>query len=211
MSYRDDEDSRRAQRLLSRIQIASPCPASWDAMAGDERSRMCGLCDERVHDLSQLTALEGLRLITEAEGSACVRLYRRADGKVQTADCRMGPRRKRHRRLRVLGATAAIAVLSGATALTAASWPESAPMFPDSETPPLPDVLISHGRASPAPDEIFDADTFLHGHPGPERDPYATVDVAVFPDDGALRDLIDACAHADCITNVLPDVDLDDD
>jgi len=71
MPYRDHEGGSRAQRLLTQLRIASPCPASWDAMAGNDRARRCGLCDKQVYDLTQLTALEGLRLIPTPLSPAC--------------------------------------------------------------------------------------------------------------------------------------------
>lgn len=192
MGYRDEEDrSSRAQRLLSRIRIASPCPASWDAMAGNERTRLCGLCDKQVHDLSSLTALEGLRLITEAEGSACVRLFRRPDGKVQTADCNAGTQRRK-RRLRVLAAGAA---LSGAAALAVAAWPEHP-------------VSSPVARAEP-PEEVFDEDTFLHGHPpAPLAHPAELRgQIVVSPADrGPFREFLETCHHQDCMsTDLLTD------
>src|SRR5690348_11198318 len=54
-------DARLADRkgrrlpLLDRIQIASPCEASWDAMNGDDRVRFCGLCEKNVYNLSAMT------------------------------------------------------------------------------------------------------------------------------------------------------------
>src|SRR5262249_55240327 len=38
-------------------------------------------------DLSAMTAAEGVRLIEESEGKACVRFYRRTDGRIVTCDC----------------------------------------------------------------------------------------------------------------------------
>jgi hypothetical protein len=104
-------DARRAS-LLENVRVASPCTASWEAMVGDDRARFCGECGKNVYDLSALTRDEATRLIAEHEGSLCIRLYRRADGTVLTADCPTGLRRKR-RRLALYGA--------GAGALTAAA------------------------------------------------------------------------------------------
>src|SRR6516162_5769665 len=75
---------------LDDIQIASPCRASWDAMTGDDRARFCGECQKHVYDLSRLTAAEAAALIEAKEGRVCVRLYRRWDGTVLTADCPVG-------------------------------------------------------------------------------------------------------------------------
>src|SRR5690242_3455707 len=88
---------RTALTLLDGIQIASPCPARWEGMAGDDRARHCGSCDRTVYDLSGLTAAEAEALIHEHDGRLCVRLFRRADGRVLTADCPEGLRARLQR------------------------------------------------------------------------------------------------------------------
>lgn len=85
---------RTSLDLLDDIRIASPCTARWDGMAGDDRARHCAACDKTVYDLSRLTADQAADLIREKEGSLCVRLYRRSDGRVLTADCPVGLRDK---------------------------------------------------------------------------------------------------------------------
>jgi len=101
--------------LLDSIRIASPCNAAWDEMIGDDRVRFCGSCQKNVYDLSALAADDAERLLAEHEGAICVRLYRRADGTVLTADCPVGVRKKRVRRavVAVAGAGALAAVTSG--------------------------------------------------------------------------------------------------
>src|SRR6188474_1603408 len=85
--------------VLNDLHIASPCPASWHSMRGDDRVRFCDSCSKSVYNLSDLTATEATALIRESEGHLCVRLYRRADGTVLTADCPAGLRRVVRRRL----------------------------------------------------------------------------------------------------------------
>ena len=75
---------------LNNIQIASPCPADWEQMYGDERKRFCGECKLNVYNLSGMTRDEAERLVTNHEGRLCVRYYRRADGTIITADCPVG-------------------------------------------------------------------------------------------------------------------------
>jgi hypothetical protein len=41
---------------LDEIEIATPCPASWEAMTGDDRSRFCGQCRLNVYNLSAMLA-----------------------------------------------------------------------------------------------------------------------------------------------------------
>lgn len=89
MADRDD--------ALDRMHIASPCPADWSRMRGDDASRVCGLCQRRVHDLAALSEERVARLVRRVRRGevVCVRLYRRADGKVMTADCEHRRREQR--------------------------------------------------------------------------------------------------------------------
>jgi hypothetical protein len=75
---------------LNNISIASPCPANWDEMYGDDRKRFCGECKLNVYNLSGMTRDDAERLVTNHEGRLCVRYYRRADGSIITADCPVG-------------------------------------------------------------------------------------------------------------------------
>jgi hypothetical protein len=95
--------------ILDNLQIATPCQASWNAMRGDDRARFCDLCSKNVYNLSGLTATEAATVISESGGSVCVRLYRRSDGTVLTADCPVGLRRALWRRLRRLATAAVVA------------------------------------------------------------------------------------------------------
>jgi hypothetical protein len=88
-----------AQTILNGLQIAAPCSADWASMEGDGRCRTCALCDKQVYDISTLGADEALALIREKEGRLCLRLWRRADGTVLTADCPVGRRARARRRL----------------------------------------------------------------------------------------------------------------
>jgi hypothetical protein len=75
---------------LHDIRVASPCPASWEQMPGDERVRFCDACALHVYNLSAMTAREAERLVMRNEGRLCVRFYRREDGTVLTQDCPRG-------------------------------------------------------------------------------------------------------------------------
>jgi hypothetical protein len=76
--------------VINGLEIASPCKASWNAMAGDERARFCGMCEKHVYNIASLQAAEVEDLIRRTEGNFCARLYRRRDGTVLTADCPVG-------------------------------------------------------------------------------------------------------------------------
>jgi hypothetical protein len=125
-----DAEVPGASSFLDNVRIASPCPANWDEMIGDDRVRYCGQCTKNVYNLSAMAREDAealLRAGLEREGlggeGVCVRIYRRADGTVLTADCPDGARRKK-RRLALFGAvggglmaaTALGAELAGASA-----------------------------------------------------------------------------------------------
>jgi hypothetical protein len=73
---------------LNNIRVASPCPADWEKMTGDERVRHCSECNLNVYNLSAMTEREIQQLITANQGRRlCTRFYRRADGTVLTRNC----------------------------------------------------------------------------------------------------------------------------
>jgi hypothetical protein len=121
--------------LLDNVRIASPCSAKWDEMIGDDRVRYCGQCTKNVYNLSAMPREEAEALLRagsprpgarrsvderDAQGGegVCVRLYRRADGTVLTADCPDGARRKK-RRLAIFGAVGAGLMAAGAVGVEA--------------------------------------------------------------------------------------------
>ncbi|MGO8997079.1 MAG: hypothetical protein ACLQVI_27505 [Polyangiaceae bacterium] len=113
--------NQRTLPMLEDVRIASPCAASWDDMTGDARVRFCGRCAKNVYNLSEMTREEAETLLAKSEASTnakmCVRLYKRADGTVLTADCPVGVKRKRVRRV---VAAAAMTLGAGGLATMAA-------------------------------------------------------------------------------------------
>lgn len=85
--------------VIQGLTIASPCPASWNAMTGDDRARFCAACEKHVYNIAALTTPEIEALIVRTEGRFCARLYRRRDGTVLTGDCPVGARAFGARRL----------------------------------------------------------------------------------------------------------------
>jgi hypothetical protein len=77
------------------VRIASPCPATWERMSGDERVRHCTLCELNVYNFAEMTRAEIGALLQRTEGRVCARLYRRADGTVLTRDCPSAVQRMR--------------------------------------------------------------------------------------------------------------------
>ncbi len=96
---------------LSRVRVAAPCPADWDAMIGDERKRFCGECRMSVYNLSNMSRRDAEALVVNAEGRLCVRFYRRRDGSILTANCPNGVRALK-RRASLLARAALSSVLS---------------------------------------------------------------------------------------------------
>jgi hypothetical protein len=116
-----------AQAFLNRIEIASPCPADWAEMEGDDRARFCAQCERHVYDLSMISAQEAVALIQVHEGALCIRLWRRADGTVMTADCPVGAKRARSRQRRIFPVSAACLLAFGLTACGPRRPPECRP------------------------------------------------------------------------------------
>lgn len=88
------------QVSLSDVRIASPCRADWDLMEGDDVQRHCQQCRKSVYNVSAMTqeqAKSFLRSRSETSEGTCVRMYRRYDGTVLTADCPVGARLRRWR------------------------------------------------------------------------------------------------------------------
>ena len=76
--------------LLSQLQIASPCPAKWEDMNGDDKVRFCSQCQKNVFNISKMNAAEAENLVLQKEGHLCVRMFKRKDGTVLTQDCPVG-------------------------------------------------------------------------------------------------------------------------
>jgi hypothetical protein len=73
--------------VLDSISIPTHCAVPWEEMAGNDRTRFCTKCQHQVHDVSELTTEEAFALIRGSDNPPCLRIYRRTDGRVLTADC----------------------------------------------------------------------------------------------------------------------------
>jgi hypothetical protein len=160
-----------------RLRVASPCPADWNAMQGDDRVRFCGQCEKNVYNISAMTHAEAEDLIREKEGKLCVRFYQRTDGTVLTADCPVGRRRRRKRHIVMLAGTAGLALVAAAGFVSFARMgkPEyplmyggalsapPAPSFPTHTRAVMGDAVMGDPIAPPAPRPIRPDDTLpLH-------------------------------------------------
>jgi hypothetical protein len=112
-------------QILNDVQIASPCTASWEEMSGDPYARHCAQCNKNVFDLSQLSAHQAINLLREKEGRLCIRLYRRHDGTVLTADCPVGLRERSRRIFRWAAALVASVFTFGLVAGCETTGPSS--------------------------------------------------------------------------------------
>jgi hypothetical protein len=111
--------------MLPEIKIASPCPALWEQMAGNNQVRHCAQCNLNVYNFSEMTSAEIEQLIKASEGQRlCGRLYQRADGSLITRDCPVGLRTK-IRRVSARLTTALAAALSLVFAAQACSQQSS--------------------------------------------------------------------------------------
>ena len=82
---------------LDQIEIPIPCHVPWDSMSGDDRIRHCGQCRQNVYNVEAFTRAEALGLLEARAGRVCLRIFRRPDGRVLTADCRERLRAARRR------------------------------------------------------------------------------------------------------------------
>jgi hypothetical protein len=57
--------------LPLRLTIASPCPASWEAMEGNDRVRSCDHCQLQVYNLSAMNQEEAEELLGRSR-TVCV-------------------------------------------------------------------------------------------------------------------------------------------
>lgn len=104
-----DAKLRSLLPVLPHIRIASPCTADWNTMTGDERVRHCGSCKKDVYNLSSMRRDEAEALIREKNGDLCARYYQRGDGTIILADCTVGKKQQRRRRVIAVGAAAMLA------------------------------------------------------------------------------------------------------
>lgn len=142
---------------LDNIRVASPCPADWDQMFGDERKRFCSECKLNVYNLSGMTRREAENLLISTEGRLCVRFFKRADGTVLTADCPVGWAALKRRAARI--ATAAASMLFGfASGLIAFRSSETVLFQPTMGTVPAPVSNIDSTELTPVVGDVYPKD-----------------------------------------------------
>jgi hypothetical protein len=112
---------------LEVIDIARPCPADWDEMRGDNQVRFCKHCSLNVYNLSAMTREAAERLVAEREGRLCIRMYRRLDGTVVTADCEGAFKLAAKRIGRFAKAATAVVLTAALAPLGFSRWLNAAP------------------------------------------------------------------------------------
>src|SRR3954464_5282853 len=82
---------------LNVIEIQQPCPANWDQMRGDDRSRYCEHCQKHVYNFSAMSSDEAQQLICHSAGDLCARFSRSESGQVLTLNYQPIPKRSKLR------------------------------------------------------------------------------------------------------------------
>jgi hypothetical protein len=149
---------------LNLIRVQTPCPASWDAMRGDERVRFCDECKLHVYNLSELSRSQAESLVAEHEGRLCVRYYQRADGTILTQDCgRIRRAMRRTRRFVVAASSAVLCALLAPLGYGSSAPPrlevQGNPQSTDN-APPLmgdiaPPIAVQGGIQAPPPQPLM--------------------------------------------------------
>src|SRR5579859_691193 len=106
--------------LPFQLKIATPCPARWEDMGGDDRVRFCDHCRKNVYNLSAMSARDATALLEAKGGNLCARMFQRADGTILTEDCPVGVARY-WRQLKALVAGCAATILVGCASAFAIS------------------------------------------------------------------------------------------
>ena len=139
---------------LDNIKIASPCPANWDAMNGNDKVRFCAECKLNVYNLSGMNKFEAEDLLRSTEGRLCVRYFRRADGTILTQDCPVGWRalKKRVSNLAAAACTLVLGIM-GTLMFTAPndSGRHTVGVLEPVLTTPTPEVLMGNIAYKPTP------------------------------------------------------------
>lgn len=170
--------------LLSHTTVASPCPASWEAMSGNEKIRFCSECKLNVYNLSEMSKTEAEKLLRNHEGDRlCIRLYLRADGTIITRDCPVGIRLLKIRTYktwkRLIATAASVLGMASQGMASPAGAQNTGPQPQRSPAKSAPEFIVApntHPIPQPAKsqDEI-PGSTIAGGRRGPDFEPYMKV------------------------------------
>jgi hypothetical protein len=128
------------------LQVSSPCPMSWDAMAGDDRVRYCGKCRLSVYNLTRMSPEEVEQVVLSTGGRLCGRLFVRGDRTATAENC---PSAAMNRRKKALWAAGVLMIL-GSIAWAFRAWE------PDRSTaPPWVQSFLNWVDPKPQPRPIL--------------------------------------------------------
>lgn len=138
---------------LDALDVAKPCPASWDAMEGDDRVRFCGQCHLNVYNLAGMTHDDAMALVQANTATGiCIRLLRRQDGTVLTEACPVGLESARRRVRRVVtAATALLAAVGSWFGYSAAQAKDLPTILGGSSVTPPPQMVMGRMVTIPPP------------------------------------------------------------
>ena len=83
------------------LRVAKPCNVPWSSMPGDSVVRNCSDCRMNVYNIEGMSEAAVRDLVASREDRLCIRLHRRGDGTVITADCPKGLAAFRKRTARI--------------------------------------------------------------------------------------------------------------
>jgi hypothetical protein len=111
---------------LDRITVHSPCSNDWNSMTGNDQVRFCEHCSFQVHNLSEMTSIDAMRLIARSRGRLCVRYHRDPNGEIVARKASMVLHRIGRRASRIAaGAFSATLSLTSAMASPATVIPSN--------------------------------------------------------------------------------------
>ncbi len=139
---------------LQRLQVASPCSSSWEAMHGDGRRRHCLQCDKPVYDFAQLTPREVAGVIEASQGKLCARLTRDDWGRLLTLEPPVTADPLPSRRV----STLATAVVTAVLGFSGAAWTN-----PAATAPPAAEQGTGERPESDRPQRTGNAGSSLSG------------------------------------------------
>lgn len=61
------------KRFIDSVQVKSPCTEDWENMHGSDRVRFCDHCAKDVHNISEMTRKQAMRLVRASGGNLCIR------------------------------------------------------------------------------------------------------------------------------------------
>ncbi|MBX7224163.1 MAG: ankyrin repeat domain-containing protein [Blastocatellia bacterium] len=74
----------RRLTILDRISVKSSCHEDWNQMKGNDTVRFCSHCSKSVHNLSEMTRSEAIKLVGKSNGKLCIQYNQGPDHRILT-------------------------------------------------------------------------------------------------------------------------------